>query len=625
MKDGWGFTGKILRVDLTERRSWTESMEEYAKRFIGGIGLGYKIFWDDVGAEVGAYDPENRLVFAPGPLTGTLAPGSGRFEIVSKSPRSYPKETVTRSGMGGFWGPELKYAGYDALVVQGKSDEWVNLWISNDGVEFLSAKDYLGEDTFSTQIRLRKELDTRCQILCIGPAGERLSRLAVILSEMTFASGRSGFGAVMGAKRLKAIAVRGTNPLGVFDPQRLIEVSKKVRALSNQNTSRERTTLILNLKEREEFINKHRKKNTGCFGCPLLCFTHIDVPGVDACAAHCISYFYHPHATKFYGATLERDQAVAEAYSLANRYGLDTFEFWHMINFLRDLRDAGLLNQLGLDLDNIGRRGFVQKLLESITYRKGFGDLLAEGCARTADHIKNGWEFCAKYFPAYGSAAHGPIRKSPALALLWALDSRGPLVDQHSYIRLSISFPNETPPLTLPRERAESIAQRFLGSKLAIDHSTFESKAEAVIQTQDHSAVIDILVLCDWLFPCFHSFATEDRLGDLSLESQLLSAVTGHPWSEKELNRAGERVWNLARAIMIREGRTREQDTIHGIFFREDKGEKAVFQTALEQAKTEYYRLRGWDERSGWPTREKLEDLALFDVANDLKKEALLT
>jgi aldehyde:ferredoxin oxidoreductase len=114
-------------------------------------------------------------------------------------------------------------------------------------------------------------------------------------------------------------------------------------------------------------------------------------------------------------------------------------------------------------------------------------------------------------------------------------------------------------------------------------------------------------------------------LGDLSLESQLLSAVTGHPWSEKELNRAGERVWNLARAIMIREGRTREQDTIHGIFFREDKGEKAVFQTALEQAKTEYYRLRGWDERSGWPTREKLEDLALFDVANDLKKEALLT
>jgi len=119
---GLGWTGKILRVDLSGRRSWVEPTERYAERFIGGIGIGYKVLWDEVGPEVSALDPENRLVFAPGPLTGTLAPGSGRMELVSVSPRSYPRETVTRSGMGGFWGAELKYAGYDALVVEGKSE-----------------------------------------------------------------------------------------------------------------------------------------------------------------------------------------------------------------------------------------------------------------------------------------------------------------------------------------------------------------------------------------------------------------------------------------------------------------------------------------------------------------------
>ncbi len=124
---GHGWTGKILRVDLTERKWNIESTSRYADRFIGGIGIGLKIFWDEVDLGINAFSPKNKLIFAPGPLTGTLAPGSGRFEIVSKSPRSYPVDTVTRSGMGGFWGPELKYAGYDALIIQGKSDQWINL------------------------------------------------------------------------------------------------------------------------------------------------------------------------------------------------------------------------------------------------------------------------------------------------------------------------------------------------------------------------------------------------------------------------------------------------------------------------------------------------------------------
>ena len=302
MKMGKGWTGRILRVDLSERRWSVEPSEEYAERFIGGIGIGLKIFWDEVRPEVGAFDAENKLIFAPGPLTGTLAPGSGRFEMISKSPRSYPKETVTRSGMGGFWGPELKYAGYDALILQGKSDSWVNLWINNDRVEFREAGEYIGEDTYNTQMRLRRELDPQAKILCIGPAGEKLSRLAVILSETSFASGRSGFGAVMGAKKVKAIAVRGTNRLEVFDVKRLIEVSKRVRFLSSKNPMQEWTSRSLTVNDQKEFVNKYRERNTGCFGCPMPCFAYLNVPGSGKSQSHCINYYYHPFATKYYGS-----------------------------------------------------------------------------------------------------------------------------------------------------------------------------------------------------------------------------------------------------------------------------------------------------------------------------------
>jgi aldehyde:ferredoxin oxidoreductase len=619
MNTEYGWAGKILRVDLTERRYWTEPTAKYAERFIGGIGIGYKVFWDEVGAEVGAFDGENRLVFAPGPLTGTLVPGAGRMELVSKSPRSYPRETVTRSGMGGFWGSELKYAGYDALVLQGKSESWVNLYIHDEGVEFREATGYVGEDTYTTQINLRKELGAETRVVCIGPAGERLSRLAVILSETSFASGRSGFGAVMGSKRVKAVAVRGMRPLKIYDPGRLIELSRRVRELSAEHTARDRTTLILNLKEREEYINEYRKKNVACFGCPVHCFAHLSVPDAGQAATHCINYFYHAPATQYYGPSLERDQAVADGFILANKLGLDTFEFWHMVPFLKDLAKAGYQEiESELPADKVGSREFIQLLLHRIALRQGFGDLLAEGCARVAERFPRGWDIGGRYFPAYGSAAHGPLRKGRGVAIMWALDSRCPVIDQHSYIRLSISYMSEPLPYALAPEKAKAISHKVYGSEAAIDPSTFDFKPEAILHTQNRSAVINILVLCDWLYPGFHSYATQDRSGDTSLECQLLDAVTNYGLSEEELNRVGERVWNLSRAIMVKEGRTRIEDTFHESFFQEESGEKGVPKEDFEKAKTRYYRLRGWDEATGSPTKEKLEQLDLADVAQAL-------
>jgi aldehyde:ferredoxin oxidoreductase len=618
VKAEYGWTGKILRVDLTERNWSVESTEKYAERFIGGIGIGLKILWDEINTDVGALDPENKLIFAPGPLTGTFAPGSGRFELVGKSPRSYPEETITRSGMGGFWGPELKFAGYDALIVQGKASGWVNLWICNDKVEFKEAKEYLGEDTYTTQMRLRDQLDPQAKILCIGPAGEKLSRLAVILSETSFTSGKSGFGAVMGSKNLKAIAVRGTKSLRVFNSVQLLEISKKVRQICANNPVRDWTARGLDLRN----YFRYRKKNTGCFNCPVQCYAFLDVPDAGASAAHCTAYFYFTKATEYYGESLERDQAVTDCFVLANRLGLDTFEIRRMIEFIEDLYKAGnIKSQPGLDLDRIGSREFIRELIFSIASRDGIGDVLAEGSARAADQFKDGWEFCSKHFPAYGSAEHESVRKYPGVALLWALDSRDPISDHHAYVRISAWYPNQPPPYKLPVERAKAISQKFFGSEMAIDHSTFKYKPEAVIYCQNRSAVNNTLVLCDWVYPMLSSLNKEDYMGDTSLECQLLAAVTGYSLNERELDQAGERVLNLARAIMVREGRTRDEDTLHESYFDVRDGETSINKSDFEQAKTIYYKLRGWDEKTGWPTKEKLVQLNLSDIANDLEKE----
>lgn len=621
MTETFGWTGNILWVDLTTR-SWTvESSETYCSRFVGGIGVGLAIAWEEISDTLQAFEPENPMIFAPGPLTGTLVPGSGRFEIVSKSPKTYPREAVTRSGMGGYWGPELKFAGYDALVVKGASERWVHLWIKDERVEFLDAADCVGKDTYETQIHLKKNIDPLAHVLCIGPAGESLCRISSIISETCFASGRSGFGAVMGSKKLKSIAVRGTKPLRIHDPARVIEVSRDARRYAAGNPMREWTTNALSQHDREQFINLYRTKNTGCFGCPIQCFAFIDIPGIGRSGAHCINYFYHGPATSYYGAGQERDQAVAEGFVLANRLGLDTYEFRWMIDLLEALQTNGSLPPAPeLPLDKIGSREFINSLMLTVAHRRGIGDLLAEGCARAADRIDQGWAFAAEYFPAHGAAQHAPnqIRNYPGVALGFALDSRDPFIDQHSYLRLAVTDLWKPEPYTLTPDMARAIARKVYGNEKAVDHSTFEFKPEALIYTQNRSAVVNLLVVCDWIYPILSNTAIGLLKPQTSLESDFLSAVTGVPFSEEDLDLIGERVWNLSRAMMVKEHRMRVHDTLHESYFRATGDKPAVPRESFEQAKARYYALRGWDSTYGWPTRRKMRKIGLSDIADIL-------
>jgi aldehyde:ferredoxin oxidoreductase len=612
-----GWTGKILRMDLTNQTTGTIPTQPFSERFTGGLGIAAKIAWDEIGPAIDAFDPRNKLIFSTGPLTGTLAPGSGRMEIVGKSPRTFPKEVVTRSGMGGHWGAELKYAGYDAVILEGEAEKPLYILINRKGVVFFDAGDLWGLDTFLTQKRLKAKHGAGTQVICIGPAGENRSRIATIISETGFASGKAGFGGVMGAKRVKAIAVQGEGGfVPVAHPGRLISLASTYRSLLDNNPMREWTMGQPPTDHHLAFFKKYRTGNASCFGCPLQCFAFFNVPGTDPGQAHCVSYYYMKPAYAYYGESLEADQALWEAISGCNKLGICNFEMVGIALWLKDLFVAGLISDLeaGLPLSRYGSKEFIVELMNAIAFRRNMGEILSEGAARAANLLPKAWPYYEKYYPAHGQFEHNSVRDFPGIALLWALDSRDPMIDHHAYRHLSVSRQRWPEPHTLRPEKAQGISKKIFGSETAIDHRTYEEKPGAIAYCQNRSCLINSLVLCDWLFPIFTSQAREDRMGDTTAESKFLSAVTGIEFSEEYLNHVGERIWNLQRAIMIREGRTREEDTLYNSYFQKGNVNREDF----ERAKEEYYEIRGWDKKTGIPTRKTLGRLGLNDIAEKL-------
>jgi len=634
-----GWAGKILRIDVGNRSAEVIQTSHYSEKFLGGLGIAAKIAWDEIAPATGALDPKNKLIFASGPLTGTLVPGSGRMEIIGKSPRTFPEEVVTRSGMGGYWGTDLKYAGYDALILEGEAEAPLYVWISRDRIEFVDAHELWGQDTFSTQKRLKEKYGSKTQVICIGPAGENKSRIAAIVSETSFVSGKSGFGAVMGAKKVKAIAVQGSGgSIHIAHPGRLINLASHYRNLIGYNPMREWTVGYVPSDDHFRFFKKYRTGNASCFGCPLQCFAFIKVPGSDPGQIHCSSYYYMKPSYAYYGESCEGDLALWEAVILCNKLGLCTFEMAGMVPWLKDLFEAGLLTEKtsGLPLSQSGSKEFIQTLLNSIAFREGIGEILAEGTARAANQFSGAWSLYEKYYPAHGQSEHNSVRDFPGIALLWALDSRDPMIDHHAYRHLSVSRQRWPDPYTVSAEKANSISEKIFGSKIAIDHGTYAEKAGTIAYCQNRSAIINSLVLCDWIYPIFISQSREDRMGDTAAESKFLSAVTGKDYGEEELNRIGERIFNLQRATMIREGRTREDDTLHEAYFRKAEIERDTNSEAMghtnvasdqtrpvplqifEEAKETYYEIRGWDKNTGRPTRETLMGLGLNEIAEEL-------
>ena len=236
MTPSGGWVGKILRVDLTSGKISESSTFDYVPKFIGGRGLGAKICWDEVSSGVGAFDPENRLVLATGPLQGTLAPSSGRLTVVGKSPQTGPTESFVRSGIGGHFAPELKWAGYDALIIQGKASKPVYLWITDHKAEILDAGGLWGLDVYQAQQMIWKLHGNKTRAMVIGKAGENRSRIASILTDTGNAASQGGFGGVMGSKNLKAIAIRGTGSVTVARPKELMQLTYDIHRLFSRKS-----------------------------------------------------------------------------------------------------------------------------------------------------------------------------------------------------------------------------------------------------------------------------------------------------------------------------------------------------------------------------------------------------
>ena len=619
MRRIYGWVGKILSVDLTEEKMTEVDTMKYAEAFIGGRGIAARIAWEQIPPEADAFDPENRLIVMTGPLTGTLAPTSGgRITFAGIAPQAYPKPHYTRSNMGGYWGAELKYAGYDGLIIHGKASDPVYLWIEDGEAEIRDGRGIWGLDTIDTQKELMKQHGKDCKVICIGPAGENLVRIATVQSGIENAAGQGGFGAVMGSKNLKAVVVRGHDGVSIARPEEFKALCKYA------------SRVIHPPKEPPESHAVTHKV------CGISCSTrecgagHAKIfkkvkgkvqPVLYTGTLQCASTVY---------LKLKPWEAGFEAAQLANRYGINHWEivlgFTGLGGWLNKCVEKGLITEkeFGMPID-LESGAFWSELLRKIAYREGIGDILAEGVPRAADLLGKGHEYLPHVAHGYETHWDGHFFGAPrypywiVAALQWAMDSRDPLV--HCYAE-EITYWTARPGSPVSVDQLKAIGKRLYGSELAVDpESHYEFKAQPTIWHQNRLAVDDSVPVCEEAFPAIYSRTSPDGFGDTSLEAKLFSAATGIDMTEEELDKAGDRIYNLERAIMVREGRTRSVDETVIPYF--EKPDQAGIRLDVEKFRAlmdEFYELRGWDPITGWPKREKLEELGLKDVADELAR-----
>jgi len=616
----YGWVGKILKINLTEEKIDYLDTMKYARKFVGGRGIAAAIAWEELKPDADAFSPENKLIMMTGPLTGTLAPTSGRMVFAGIAPQAYPKPHYTRSNMGGYFGAELKYAGYDGIIVEGKAKKPTYIWIKDEHIEIRNATQLWGLDTFTTQKKLFNEHGEGVQTICIGPAGENLVRIAIIQHGIENAAGQGGFGAVMGSKNLKAITVKGTGKIKIAKPKEFIQLCKYADKVA-QAYKEPQKNLVLDHKACSISCNV-LECNPSFYG--LKIFKKVKGklhPIFYTGGVHCASNIY---------LEFKPLEAGFEAAQLANMYGVNHWEIVLGLTgfgqWLNKCVENGIITEKDLEIPLELESGvFWSKILEKIAYKEGIGKVFAEGLPRAIDILGKGREYSPHVAHGYETHWDGRLFDGPrypywiVAALQWAMDSRDPLV--HCYAQ-EITYWTTRPGAPVSIEQLKAIGKRLYGSELAVDpESSYEYKAQPTIWHQNRLAVDDSLPVCDQRFPAIYSRTSPDGFGDTSLEAKLFSTATGVEVSEEELDMIGSRIYNLERAIMVREGRTRKDDESVIPYFQ--KPDRMGIRLDVEKFRVlmdEFYTLRGWDPKTGWPKRETLEKHDLKDVADMLKE-----
>jgi aldehyde:ferredoxin oxidoreductase len=621
---------KIAYIDLSTREIKVSPIPvEVRKLYLGGRGLDMYLLYNHLKPGIDPLGPDNVLTVSAGVLVGTLASASARTHIGAKSPLT---GFVGSSNMGGFFAPELRWAGFDHLVVKGKADGPVYLWIHDGEIEIRDASNLWGEDVPTTQELIQEELgDPEVKALCIGLAGENLVRFANVMTGVKNAAGRSGMGAVMGSKNLKAIAVRGTMDLEIRFPkdaleynQRLLEhigSTKFAQIMQKWGTmfiyGVTNTTGLVRVRNFQlnqqvggnveaEHIEKHALGTEGCYGCIIHCRHKYLIREGPYAGAYAEGPEYTSQGAFGMEVGCNNFETILVGNHLVNKYGLDTLETGSMIGWAMELYEKGILTDAdteGLKLE-WGDDEAVLEMIVRIAERRGLGDILAEGPLRAAEKIgQDSLKYCIQVKGM--SNLHSDERPTPALALGVATGSRG---SDHLRSRPAIDLYHLPEPLL---RKIYGGPQPYDGP-LSSDYTSYAGKARMVQWQEMLYEAVDSTGVCK-----FHSIFLSPNLISFEELSKLLYYNTGLELTPEDIWNIADRAYTVERLFNIREGLTREDDWLSDRYFDEPtpvglpivRG-KSLDREKFRQLVDEYYELHGWDE-NGVPTPETLKELGL--------------
>jgi aldehyde:ferredoxin oxidoreductase len=625
--------GDILFVDLTNRKTTKRPFtKEMASQYIGCRGYNAALLWEMVPKGADPLGPENVLIFGTGPLTGTSTPSSGRISVTTKSPST---NLYLKTNVGGAWGGEIRFAGYSTLVFTGKADQPVYLWIENDKVELRAASHLWGKDVRETEQILQQETGYgNIKVACIGQAGENLVKFAAIMCSNYNAAARGGAGAVMGSKNLKAIAVHGSRPVEVAEPDRFKELIDAAWELYHQQSGALNTHIYgtsgslsavnemhilptcnfqfgyfedANKISGEALVEQgYLKRRVGCYSCPMSCHRYSEVKKGKYSGSYTGGPEYETFSALGSGCGLSDIEAIIRANELCNIYGLDTISTGSVIQWAMECHQRELdFDRDGLDL-SWGNGNTVISLVEKIAFRQGLGNLLAEGVKRASEAMgqnSEDWAMQAKGL----EQSRVETRSAYSYALAFMVNPRGP---DHLMTETLAEF-------GMSPEMVEVI-EKVTGDKKYATPYTTEKRPEIVRWHEDVYAITDALGLCAFA-------STAQYYMTPKLMADLFSAAVGIPCSEEDVMKLGKKIVVMERCFNTREGATRTDDRLpkrlmteplKDVTDRPNINSLEVMGPLLDR----YYSMHGWDVQTGRPTRMALEDYNLKAWADELEE-----
>jgi len=661
VEPGFGWMNRILSIDLSSMQVGSRETTDYVPAFLGGRGLAAKIAWDEYPRPIDPFDADNPLMIFPGALTGTRSPYSGRTMVCTFSPQGSPHRWFTRSSIGGWIGGNIKRAGYDGIVVTGRADHPVRILVVDDEVSILPADDLWGVDALDTLEALSKLDGGSLHSLVIGPAGEHLSHIATIQTGTSSACGQGGFGAVMGAKKLKAISVAGTYEVRLARPDAIRDLARQIAKVADPPKWFGGDIRALNKELAEEGGGTARLR--ACSeSCLTPCQTEFrDMPG----SVHkrrwsgdwiCVSAFSQMGFANDTREPLRNNRdwqldrsAAFEMNVLANRYGLNEFDILEgMVPWLIACQKSGLISEFNGKPMNWSSPELWDTFLHAVAYREGMGDVLAKGGWQAAHDLDLGLEYARNFYAGWGHTGHWDGRSGSPFSfpfwvssvLQWLADTRDPFSTGHGSIRGRF-FAEQMAQAESTKERegllaaARAFGRRVYGSEAAADpYSGYEDKARVGYFHTLRPIIKDCLPADDFIFPLLLNKAAPDYrivLHDSEgndFESQdaeyhLFRLGTGTEWSRDEFEQGAARVYSIERALQVRHwNRDRAMDETVLPYFDQPESfpnplleerhslDREQFKSVLD----EFYRLHGWEPETGQPTKERLDELGLRGV-----------